>query len=116
MSTATERVSVIIPVYNRSDAIRLTLGSFDAQLDDPSRIEIVGPIFWSIFVFFLMVAWIWAVIGIISDIFRSPDLGGVSKGIWMLFIIVIPWLGVLVICGGRHDAAMGRCGLPPFFW
>jgi len=51
--------------------------------------------FWSIFVFFLMVAWIWAVIGIISDIFRSPDLGGVSKGIWVLFIIVIPWLGVL---------------------
>jgi hypothetical protein len=52
-------------------------------------------IFWSIFVFFLMVAWIWAVIGIISDIFRSTDLGGVSKGIWVLFIIVIPWLGVL---------------------
>jgi len=52
-------------------------------------------IFWSIFVFFLMVAWIWAVIGVISDVFRSPDLGGLSKGIWMLFIIVIPWLGVL---------------------
>jgi len=52
-------------------------------------------IFWSIFVFFLMVAWIWAVIGVISDIFRSPDMGGLSKGIWVLFIIVIPWLGVL---------------------
>ena len=52
-------------------------------------------IFWSIFVFFLMVAWIWAVIGVISDVFRSSDLGGVSKGIWVLFIIVIPWLGVL---------------------
>ena len=52
-------------------------------------------IFSSIFVFFLLVAWIWAVIGVISDVFRSPDLGGASKGIWMLFIIVIPWLGVL---------------------
>jgi hypothetical protein len=52
-------------------------------------------IFWSIFVFFLMVAWIWAVIGVIGDIFRNADLGGVSKGIWVLFIIVIPWLGVL---------------------
>ena len=52
-------------------------------------------IFWSIFVFFLMVAWIWAVIGVISDVFRSPDLGGASKGIWVLLIIVIPWLGVL---------------------
>ena len=52
-------------------------------------------IFWSIFVFFLMVAWIWAVIGVISDVFRSPDLGGASKGVWVLLIIVIPWLGVL---------------------
>ena len=51
--------------------------------------------FWSIFVFFLLVAWIWVVIGVISDVFRSQDLGGVSKGIWVLFIIVIPWLGVL---------------------
>jgi len=50
---------------------------------------------WSIFVFFLMVAWIWAVIGIIGDVFRSKDLGGMAKGIWVLFIIVIPWLGVL---------------------
>ena len=52
-------------------------------------------VFWSIFVFFLMVAWIWAVIGVISDVFRSPDLGGASKGAWVLLIIVIPWLGVL---------------------
>ena len=51
--------------------------------------------FWSIFVFFLLVAWIWVVIGVISDVFRSRDLGGLSKGIWVLFIIVIPWLGVL---------------------
>jgi len=60
-------------------------------------------IFWSIFVFFLMVAWIWAVIGVISDVFRSPDIGGLSKGIWVLFIIVIPWLGVLsyLIIRGR---------------
>ena len=52
-------------------------------------------ILWSIFVFFLMVAWIWVVIGVISDLFRSPDLGGASKGVWVLLIIVIPWLGVL---------------------
>ena len=51
--------------------------------------------FWSIFVFFLLVAWIWVVIGVISDVFRSRDLAGVSKGLWVLFIIVIPWLGVL---------------------
>ena len=50
---------------------------------------------WSIFVFFLLVAWIWVIIGIIGDVFRSKDLGGFAKGIWVLFIIAIPWLGVL---------------------
>ena len=45
--------------------------------------------------FFLMVAWIWVIIGVISDVFRSSDLGGLAKGLWMLFIISIPWLGVL---------------------
>ena len=60
--------------------------------------------FWSIFVFFLLVAWIWVVIGVISDVFRSRDLGGLSKGIWVMFIIVIPWLGVLsyVVVRGKE--------------
>jgi hypothetical protein len=60
-------------------------------------------VLWSIFVFFLMVAWIWAVIGVISDVFRSQDLGGAAKGFWVLLIIVIPWLGVLsyLIIRGR---------------
>ena len=50
---------------------------------------------WSIFVIFLLVAWIWVIIGVISDVFRSSDLGGWAKGLWVLFIIVVPWLGVL---------------------
>ena len=49
----------------------------------------------SIFVFFLMFAWVWVVIRVIGDVFLSKDLSGLAKGIWMLFIIVIPWLGVL---------------------
>ena len=50
---------------------------------------------WSIFVFFLLVAWIWVIIGVIGDVFRSKDLSGMAKGIWVLFIMVIPWFGVL---------------------
>ena len=50
---------------------------------------------WLMFLFFLMIAWIWVIIGVISDIFRSKDLGGWGKGLWSLFIIIIPWLGVL---------------------
>ena len=49
----------------------------------------------SIFVFFLLFAWVWVVVRIISDVVLSKDLSGLAKGIWMLFIIVIPWLGVL---------------------
>ena len=57
----------------------------------------------SIFVFFLMFAWVWVVIRVVGDVFLSKDLSGLSKGIWMLFIICIPWLGVLcyLIARGR---------------
>lgn len=49
----------------------------------------------SIFMFFLMVAWIWVMVLVISDLFRSDDLSGWGKALWALGIIVIPWLGVL---------------------
>ncbi|MDJ0958566.1 MAG: SHOCT domain-containing protein [Arenicellales bacterium] len=52
-------------------------------------------VLWSIFVFFLLIAWIWVLIGVISDVFRSDDLNGLAKGLWVLAIIVVPWLGVL---------------------
>ena len=58
---------------------------------------------WLMLLFFLMIAWIWVIIGVISDIFRSKDLGGWGKGFWALFIIIIPWLGVLsylIVRGG----------------
>lgn len=65
-------------------------------------------IFWSIFTFFLLVAWIWAVIGVISDVFRSDDMGGLAKGIWVLFIILVPWLGVLSYLIIRGDGMQER--------
>lgn len=52
-------------------------------------------VFWSIFLIFLLVAWIWVIISIIGDLFRSDDIGGLAKGIWILLIILVPWLGVL---------------------
>jgi len=52
-------------------------------------------IIWSMFVFFLLIAWIWVVISVVSDVFRSKDIGGFSKAFWVLFVIIIPWLGVL---------------------
>lgn len=65
-------------------------------------------IIWSIFVFFLLVAWIWVLIGVISDVFRSKDLNGWAKALWVLGIIVIPWLGVLAYIVIRGEGMAER--------
>ena len=62
----------------------------------------------SIFMFFLLVAWFWVVISVIADIFRSKDLNGLRKGIWMVFVIVTPWLGVLAYLIFRGDGMQLR--------
>lgn len=56
----------------------------------------VLQVFFSMLWFFLFVMWIMLVIQVFSDIFRSADLSGVMKAAWLLFVIVLPYLGVLV--------------------
>lgn len=65
-------------------------------------------VFWSIFLIFLLAAWIWTLIAVISDIFSSEDLSGMGKGLWMLAVIIVPWLGVLVYLIMRGDAMQQR--------
>ena len=60
-------------------------------------------IFWSIFYFFLWVLWIWILIWIFMDIFRSRDLSGWAKALWVLFVLFIPLIGVLVYLLVRGD-------------
>ncbi|MEO1678873.1 MAG: SHOCT domain-containing protein [Pseudomonadota bacterium] len=60
-------------------------------------------IVWSIFWLFLMVAWFWVMISVVADIFRSKDLNGIAKAIWVGFVILIPWLGVLAYLIIRGD-------------
>ena len=55
-----------------------------------------GQVFWSMLWFFLFFIWIWLLIIVFSDIFRSHDLSGVAKAIWVIFIILLPYLGVFV--------------------
>ncbi len=55
-----------------------------------------GQVFWSMLWFFLWIIWIWMLIVIFGDIFRSRDLGGWGKALWTIFVLVIPFLGVLV--------------------
>src|SRR6478752_4914673 len=55
-----------------------------------------GQVFWSILWFTMFFIWIWLLISVFSDIFRSSDLNGWSKAIWTIFVIVLPYLGVFV--------------------
>jgi hypothetical protein len=55
----------------------------------------VGQMLWSMLWFTLFFLWIWVVIMVFMDIFRSPDLSGWGKAVWTLFVIFLPWLGVL---------------------
>jgi len=55
-----------------------------------------GQVLWSFIWFFLLFIWIWLLIVVFSDIFRSPDLGGLAKALWVIFVIIVPYLGVFV--------------------
>jgi hypothetical protein len=66
--------------------------------------------FWTILEIFLWVIWIWILITVFVDIFRSHDLSGVSKALWFLFVLFIPLVGVLVYLiargGSMHERQM----------
>ena len=53
-------------------------------------------VFWTMLGFFFFVMWIWVLIAVFSDIFRSQDLGGGSKALWFMFVLFVPIFGVLM--------------------
>ena len=60
-------------------------------------------LFWTMLWFFLFVVWIFAVFSVLVDIFRSHDMGGWAKALWVLFVIILPLLGVLIYLIARGD-------------
>jgi len=66
--------------------------------------------FWTILEIFLWVLWIWILIYVFIDIFRSHDLSGWAKALWFLFVLLIPLIGVLVYLiargGQMHERAV----------
>ena len=65
-------------------------------------------LFWTMFIFFLWVAWFVLVIRVFVDIFRSDDLSGWGKAGWSIFAILLPLLGVLVYLLARGDSMTDR--------
>ena len=67
-----------------------------------------GSFLLAVFEFFIFFAWIMCVFYVFADIFRSHDMGGGAKTIWSLFIIFIPFLGILVYLIARGGGISKR--------
>jgi hypothetical protein len=67
-----------------------------------------GSFLLALFEFFLFFAWLMCLFWVLSDIFRSSDLGGGAKTFWVIFVIIIPWLGVLVYVIARGKGMQER--------
>ena len=67
-----------------------------------------GGIFWSMLIFFFWVIWIWLLFMIFGDVFRRHDIGGWSKTLWCVFVIILPYLGVFIYMIANHDGMTER--------
>jgi len=53
-------------------------------------------VFWTMLVIFAWVIWFWLLITVFADLFRRHDISGWAKALWIIFVIVLPFLGVLI--------------------
>ncbi len=83
------------------------LASIDAHIEKGDVVPLLD-LFWAMLWFFLFFAWIWLLISIFADIFRSDDLSGWAKAFWTIFVVVLPWLGVLVYLIARGGSMQER--------
>jgi type IV secretory pathway TrbL component len=67
-----------------------------------------GGIFLTMLWFFLFVIWIWILITIFADIFRRHDISGWIKALWIIFVIILPYLGVLIYLIAEHKGMAER--------
>jgi hypothetical protein len=69
-------------------------------------------VFLSMLWFFLFIVWIWLLISVYADIFRSPDLGGPAKALWVVLVLVLPYIGVFAYIiargGSMHERTAER--------
>ncbi len=65
-------------------------------------------VFWTMLIFFAFVVWIWILFTVLADIFRRHDTSGFSKVLWIVFIIILPYLGVFVYLIAEHTGMTER--------
>ena len=67
-----------------------------------------GDVMWSFLVFFAWVIWFWLLITVFADVFRRHDIGGGKKAFWIIFVILLPYLGVLIYLIAEHEGMAKR--------
>lgn len=65
-------------------------------------------VFWTILIFFAWVIFIWIAITVFIDLFRRHDISGWAKAAWVIFVVVLPWIGVLAYLIFNHDGMAER--------
>jgi hypothetical protein len=65
-------------------------------------------VLWWMLVFFAFVIWFWLLITVFADIFRRHDTSGFAKVLWIIFIIVLPFLGVFIYLIAEHQGMADR--------
>jgi hypothetical protein len=65
-------------------------------------------VMWTMFVFFLWILWFWLLFGIFGDIFRRDDLSGWGKTGWLVFVIILPFLGVFIYLIANSESMTRR--------
>jgi hypothetical protein len=65
-------------------------------------------ILWTMLIFFTWVVWIWMMVVILTDVFRRRDISGWGKAVWIIFLIVLPFIGVLAYLIFQHEGMAER--------
>lgn len=65
-------------------------------------------VLWTLLIFFVWVAFFWLLITVAVDVFRRRDIGGGKKALWLLFMLFIPFIGVLAYLIINHDEMAQR--------
>ena len=65
-------------------------------------------VLWTLLIFFAWVIWFWLLITILVDVFRRRDIGGGKKTLWIIFLILLPFIGVFAYLIINHDEMADR--------
>jgi hypothetical protein len=65
-------------------------------------------VMWSMFIFFLWIIWFWLLFTVFVDVFRRHDIHGGKKTLWLIFVIILPFLGVFIYIITQNDGMTQR--------